>query len=431
MFLDATDERRRRRVETVDALLTTVRPTEKSIEHGTPFPPIVVFSWGTTQPFVGVVKSVTRQPHAVPPVGPPGARVVQAVDAGVSADPAEPEPDVGRAAQATRAHGVVLGDSLASIANAEYGTPTLWRAIAKVNGLDDPFNLRLGRELLIPPPPTPPPWPDDGRRSTRTNVFQIKVDGTRWPPRSRRRSSRRSSRTRSTCRTRSSSCSATRCARCSPAGKFEIAKRLSISVVSEAAAGGHADLRRRDHGGRGRDRARPDRWPIVRGFDHAHRLQRGTTTETHLDVTYGDIVGKVAQRRGLQKGDGGTNTVVHEAVVQWNQTDWEFLSGLAAEIGHEVVVVDGKLHLREPSDLGIGPGGRRPATQRRRPPARRRRQPAPPAGDDQRRRAGRRGAGAGLGLQRAKEAVAGSAKASRHVAQRVGRHRRGDARRRS
>src|SRR5918994_1607202 len=53
---------------------------------------------------------------------------------------------------------------------------------------------------------------------------------------------------------------------------------------------------------------------IVRGFDHAHRLQRGTTTETHLDVTYGDIVGKVAQRRGLQKGDAGTNTIVHEAV---------------------------------------------------------------------------------------------------------------------
>ena len=94
---------------------------------------------------------------------------------------------------------------------------------------------------------------------------------------------------------------------------------------------------------------------IVRGYDSSHRLQRGTTTETHLDVTYGDIVAKVAQRRGLQVGDGGTNTVVHEAVVQWNQTDWEFVSGLAAEIGHEVVVVDGQLHLREPSDSASGP----------------------------------------------------------------------------
>ncbi len=98
----------------------------------------------------------------------------------------------------------------------------------------------------------------------------------------------------------------------------------------------------------------------MRGYDPSHRLQRGTTTETHLDVTYGDIVGKVAQRRGLQKGDGGSNTVVHEAVVQWNQTDWEFLSALAAEIGHEVVVVDGKLHLREPGTSSSAPGARRP-----------------------------------------------------------------------
>ena len=66
-------------------------------------------------------------------------------------NPAGQNPTSG-AARSTRAHRVVLGDTLASIANEEYGTPTMWRAIAKVNGLDDPFNLRLGRELLIPPP---------------------------------------------------------------------------------------------------------------------------------------------------------------------------------------------------------------------------------------------------------------------------------------
>jgi uncharacterized protein involved in type VI secretion and phage assembly len=139
------------------------------------------------------------------------------------------------------------------------------------------------------------------------------------------------------------------------AGRFEIGKRLSIAVVSEATPAGtpifdgeitavEAEIER--------DRT----MAIVRGFDHAHRLQRGTTSETHLDVTYGDIVGKVAQRRGLQKGEAGSNTIVHEAVVQWNQTDWEFLSSLAAEIGHELVVVDGKLHLREPGTSSSAPG---------------------------------------------------------------------------
>jgi uncharacterized protein involved in type VI secretion and phage assembly len=138
------------------------------------------------------------------------------------------------------------------------------------------------------------------------------------------------------------------------AGQFAIGKALKISVASEAAAGGtlifdgeitalEAEVER--------DRS----VAVVRGLDPAHRLQRGTNTETHLDVTYGDVVGKVAQRCGLQQGEGGSNTVVHEAVVQWNQTDWEFLSKLAAEIGHEIVVADRKLHLREPKESSDGP----------------------------------------------------------------------------
>ena len=140
------------------------------------------------------------------------------------------------------------------------------------------------------------------------------------------------------------------------AGRFEIGKKLSVAVVNEASPQGtpifegeitaiEAEIER--------DRT----LAIVRGFDPAHRLQRGTTSETHLDMTYGDIVGKVAQRRGLQAGEAGTNTVVHEAVVQWNQTDWEFLSTLAAEIGHEVVVADGRLHLRQPGASSSAPAG--------------------------------------------------------------------------
>jgi nucleoid-associated protein YgaU len=65
-------------------------------------------------------------------------------------DPDNQNPTSG-ALRSSRGHRVVLGDTLASIATQEYGTPTLWRAIAKVNELDDPFNLRLGRELLLPP----------------------------------------------------------------------------------------------------------------------------------------------------------------------------------------------------------------------------------------------------------------------------------------
>jgi uncharacterized protein involved in type VI secretion and phage assembly len=139
------------------------------------------------------------------------------------------------------------------------------------------------------------------------------------------------------------------------AGRFEIGATLKIDVGSEATMAGttifdgeitaiEAEIER--------DRT----LTIVRGYDLSHRLQHGTTTETHLDVTYGDIAGKVASRHGLKQGDGGTSSVVHEAVVQWNATDWEFLSALAAESGHEVVVTDGALDFRQPGDAANAPG---------------------------------------------------------------------------
>ena len=84
------------------------------------------------------------------PDGPPGPGLVQGLDAGAGRRARGDRTRRRARCDATRAHTVVLGDSLASIANAEYGTPTMWRAIAIANGLEDPFNLRLGHELLLP-----------------------------------------------------------------------------------------------------------------------------------------------------------------------------------------------------------------------------------------------------------------------------------------
>ena len=137
-------------------------------------------------------------------------------------------------------------------------------------------------------------------------------------------------------------------------GGFEIGKKLSIKVVSEAAAGGVAIVDAEITAVEA-EIEREQTLTIVRGYDFTHRLQRGTKTETHLDSTYGDIAGRIAGRHKLSKGDGGTSTVIHEAVVQWNQTDWEFLTTLASESGHEVVVADGKLHFRQPGDSGSAP----------------------------------------------------------------------------
>jgi nucleoid-associated protein YgaU len=45
---------------------------------------------------------------------------------------------------------VVSGDSLPSMAYREYGDPTLWRALAEANEIDDPMRLPVGVTLLVP-----------------------------------------------------------------------------------------------------------------------------------------------------------------------------------------------------------------------------------------------------------------------------------------
>lgn len=43
------------------------------------------------------------------------------------------------------------GDTLATIAAAEYGNPRQWQLIAEANALDDPLRLEPGMQLLLPP----------------------------------------------------------------------------------------------------------------------------------------------------------------------------------------------------------------------------------------------------------------------------------------
>ena len=149
MFIDATDSDDGDVMPTIETLLSTTRPTEKSTSANAPFPPIVVFSWGSARPFVGVVKSVTSTLTLFRQNGKPVRATCKVSMQEYPTEPGKQNPSSGTL-NSSRARRVVLGDTLASIANEEYGSPTLWRAIARTNGLEDPFRLRLGRELLIP-----------------------------------------------------------------------------------------------------------------------------------------------------------------------------------------------------------------------------------------------------------------------------------------
>ncbi|TDV46180.1 LysM peptidoglycan-binding domain-containing protein [Actinophytocola oryzae] len=51
-----------------------------------------------------------------------------------------------------RAHTVAHGESLQSIATANYGHPGAWRRIAEVNGIQDPNRVRPGATVYLPNP---------------------------------------------------------------------------------------------------------------------------------------------------------------------------------------------------------------------------------------------------------------------------------------
>ncbi|MDQ3957020.1 MAG: VgrG-related protein [Actinomycetota bacterium] len=83
---------------------------------------------------------------------------------------------------------------------------------------------------------------------------------------------------------------------------------------------------------------------VVRGFDLSHRLHRGRRTEVYKDVLYSDVAQKVAARARLAGGNIETPSMtVRPHVMQWNQSDWDFLNDLADEVGFEVELTDGKL----------------------------------------------------------------------------------------
>jgi phage protein D len=89
---------------------------------------------------------------------------------------------------------------------------------------------------------------------------------------------------------------------------------------------------------------------IVRGYDAAHRLLRGTRSETYQQVTYDDVVKKVALRNGLPLGPVHSTSTVHPLLCQANQTDWDFLKSLADAVGYHLGVEEGKLGFTRPTE---------------------------------------------------------------------------------
>lgn len=85
---------------------------------------------------------------------------------------------------------------------------------------------------------------------------------------------------------------------------------------------------------------------VVRGYSGAHRLQRAKRSRSFLNVTDADVARQLALGAGLSLGVIVPTTTTHAYLPQVNQTDWEFLSARAREIGYEVGVANGLFHFR-------------------------------------------------------------------------------------
>ncbi len=138
--------------KSVNTLIEWVKPTDDSVKKKKPQPPIVVFEWGDNPAltsFRAYIKSVSAKYLLFDPSGKPLRATATVTLEEVPIPPKKQNPTSG-AVQGRRTHLLGEGDTLASVAWAEYEDAALWRGLADFNGIDDPLRVRPGQTILIP-----------------------------------------------------------------------------------------------------------------------------------------------------------------------------------------------------------------------------------------------------------------------------------------
>ncbi|HVK22971.1 MAG TPA: hypothetical protein VM677_16560, partial [Actinokineospora sp.] len=94
---------------------------------------------------------------------------------------------------------------------------------------------------------------------------------------------------------------------------------------------------------------------VVRGYAKEHRLQRAKRTRTFVNMKDSDIARQIAKNAGLKIGTVEPTTTTHQHLAQIAQTDWDFLTERAREVGFETGVAAGEFFFRKASS-GAGGG---------------------------------------------------------------------------
>lgn len=130
-------------------LMSCVEPHQKT-KKDKPSPPFVSLGWGsTTYIDQAIVKSVSVKYTRFKSDGSP-IRAVAAVSLEELRPPTGKQNPTSGGLDAEIERLIGPGDTLQLIAYQELGSPELWRAIADINGIDDPFRIREGTVLIIP-----------------------------------------------------------------------------------------------------------------------------------------------------------------------------------------------------------------------------------------------------------------------------------------
>ncbi|MFF3747723.1 CIS tube protein [Streptomyces kronopolitis] len=150
VLLDGEDQRKSVDAR-VRALLDCCVPTKKSLEGSQPSPPWVRFRWGDFESvgFLAYVRNLGVTFTRFSSQGSPERAVCEIALEEIGEETKGQNPTSG-SPSSRRAHTVIAGDSLQSIAHQELGGAAAWRAIAELNGLDDPWRLRPGTQVLLP-----------------------------------------------------------------------------------------------------------------------------------------------------------------------------------------------------------------------------------------------------------------------------------------
>lgn len=152
IFFDDWEARKGTIAADVAALLEWTKPTPASVQKKKPEPPILTFDWGNNpaiHDFRGYLKSISAKYTLFDTDGTPLRVSATITMEEVPTDPKAQNPSSG-SREGRRSRTLREGDTLQSVAYDEYGDPTLWRALATFNDIDDPLRVRSGTGLLIP-----------------------------------------------------------------------------------------------------------------------------------------------------------------------------------------------------------------------------------------------------------------------------------------